>query len=190
MPYVWNVALVRYRDTVTGRFVKPEVVLGWLKESVEGSKAALQRQAIADNFTAFKQELKEEYIRQYIAGRGGLPQMEQSDWGRLGQLIREQYRFADKFATDLSSLTEAQATVRAGLYAESAHNGFHVGMRQAVIKSGQFTEEFWELGSTEHCDGCETLNSKGWVPVGELGTTPRAGDTECLVHCGCNIKYR
>lgn len=199
MPYVWNALQARYRDTATGRFVAKSTVLGYLQDSMAASSNMVgtltdsyNSKSISskDFMKAFKQEIKEEFIRQYIVGRGGLPSMDQSDWGRLGAMIKEQYNFANGFADDLAGLSEAQVTARGAMYVQAAGAAHAQGMKIAVGLSGNFTEEFWQLGDAEHCADCEALNANGWVQIGELGAIPRGGDTACLVNCQCEILYR
>ncbi|HCB13617.1 MAG TPA: hypothetical protein DEP36_08655, partial [Gammaproteobacteria bacterium] len=84
----------------------------------------------------------------------------------------------------------SQIAARARLYVNASGAAYEYGKLAAVIASGNFTEEFWQLGDAEHCADCESLNSQGWVKIGTLGTVPRAGATECLVNCQCEIRYR
>ena len=111
MPIVWNPTQARYRDTETGRFVSRDTVLDYVRQSIESSgevtKTLAERvssgQLSSREFlTVFKQEIKDEYIRQYVAGRGGLGSMTQSDWGSLGSMLKEKYKYANNFASELS----------------------------------------------------------------------------------------
>lgn len=199
MPVVWVVAQARYRDTKTGRFISQATVIEYVKASIDASvgmfkslgeqvsQGILSKTAFS---TAFRQEIKDETIRQYVAGRGGIGSMTQADWGRVGRLIREQYKYAAKFESALGDLSEAAIVNRASLYAQATGAAFEYGHKAAIIVSGKFKEEFWELGDAEHCSDCVDLNAKGWVPIGDLGTVPRAGATACMVNCQCNLKYR
>lgn len=199
MPVVWVPAQARYRDSETGRFVSRSTVLGYLRESMDAAgnevkllvaKAKNSEVSVADFSTLFRREIQDEFIRQYIAGRGGLGSMTQSDWGRVGRLLRDQYKYAKGFEADILGMSEAAAANRANMYINAAGSAFEWGQRQAHKLSGNFTEEFWELGDAEHCDDCERLNSMGWVAVGTLPTVPRAGGTACMTNCQCGIKYR
>jgi hypothetical protein len=199
MPVVWVPAQARYRDNTTGRFISRTTVLAYNRESIEAAGNQLKllsarvknSELSASEFTTlFRREVQDEFIRQYISGRGGLGSMAQSDWGRIGRALRDQYKFADGFIADIPTMSEAAIANRANMYAKAAGSAFEMGQRQASKISGKFKEEYWELGDAEHCDDCERLNSMGWVEIGTLPTVPRAGGTACLVNCECNIKYR
>jgi hypothetical protein len=196
---VWEIDVVRYRDSKTGRFVGRATVLAYTRASIAASGEAVK--VLGEQFkasklspkefgTLFKQEIKDEFIRQYLTGRGGIGVMTPSDWGRVGRAIQTQYKYADRFVKELSDLSEAAIINRANLYTKAAGNAFELGQREAYKKSSQFTEEYWQLGDTEHCPDCIDLNGKGWVKIGELPTVPRAGDTQCLSNCTCFIIYR
>ncbi len=198
MPYVWNVAQARYRDTATGRFVSRAVVLALTEQSMATSSDAMQllgaqvasSQLSANDFgDLFRKEIQGEFIRQYLAGRGGVGVMTQSDWGRLGRMLRDQYEYARGFQSELSGLSEAQILQRAHLYSQAAGAAYHTGQKVSMLAAGM-TKVLWVLGDAEHCDDCEQLASQGWMPIEELATVPRAGATACMVNCQCGLKYQ
>lgn len=199
MPVVWNVERARYRDTETGRFVSRSTVLGYLRESLDtadsemrllAARVSAKELSAADFAKVFKQEIKDEFIRQYVTGRGGLGSMTQSDWGRVGRALQTQYKFANGFIADLDGMTEAGIANRAGMYVQAAGSAFQMGQREACKASSSFKQEYWQLGDSEHCDDCQRLNGMGWVAIGTLPTVPRAGATACLTSCNCSIVYR
>lgn len=58
-----------------------------------------------------------------VIGKGDVEQMTQSDWGRIGQHLRQQYRWLHGFTQDIfdrkESITIAAIKARAHLYAEA-----------------------------------------------------------------------
>ncbi len=100
--------------------------------------------------------IKNEHLAQYMAGRGGKAQMTFRDYGIVGNILKEQYRFLDGFAHDIATgnMTPAQIMARARLYIASAHQSFWRGRTEA-------------LG------------------MPRLPTYPAEGDTNCLVNCRC-----
>lgn len=149
----------------------------------------------ADFRERMRAEIKGEYIRQGVLGRGGLGRMDAESWGSVGGSIAEQYRYLDGWVAELDGVDPADLATgafknRAGLYVNSARESFERNQRRAIEESGAFNEERWQLGDAEHCGDCEQLAGRGWVLIGELGTVPGAGDTECLTSCKCSISYR
>lgn len=76
---------------------------------------------------------------------------------------------------------------RAEYYAESAKAQFYNGL---VAGAGHEVELYWTLGIAEHCDDCIQLSSGNPYTWETLPTTPRAGDTECLMNCQCHLQVR
>jgi hypothetical protein len=138
-----------------------------------------------------RKALKTAYIDQYVMGRGGRGQMTQSDWGRLGSLLKSQYQYLQGFAADLASgaLTPAQATARASLYYASSTQAFEAGhgaawgislpaypgdgstpckarcaCKWSIAETETATEASWLLGAAEHCEVCVGRAAE-WAPL-------------------------
>jgi hypothetical protein len=50
---------------------------------------------------ALRKEIKIAFTDEYCLGHGGRGSMTHTDWGRLGGLLRQQYRYLDKFERDI-----------------------------------------------------------------------------------------
>lgn len=139
-----------------------------------------------------REELKFEYIRQYLLGVGGLTEMTQSDWGKLGAMLKEQYKYLNGFRDDLASgnYTPEQIQGRAGMYINSSKEAFEKAQEKVMSDAGA-EEELWVLGDvkTEHCPDCLEFADQGWQPVGTF-PMPGEGKTRCLTACGCHKEYR
>lgn len=93
MPFTWDETRARYRDSKTGRFVKPEKVIALSEASIEETTTLAQRLAgksAKEVDKALREEIKRETIRQYMLGRGGENRMTPKDWGSVGGSVREQ----------------------------------------------------------------------------------------------------
>lgn len=205
MPFRWNHKTSRYYDTETGRFVSIRTVRKNLEKSLVASKDVTGDLAflVADGQLSpaewnrrMRAELKGEYIRQYLLGRGGIEQMKPRDWGSIGGMLREQYAFLDNFTTELGGLSEGQIKMRmagrherAAMYANSAREAYERAFGRSNVDRGA-TEERWVLGNAEHCDDCVALAAMGWVPIGTIGQYPGGGGTRCLTNCKCRKEYR
>jgi len=140
-----------------------------------------------------REEIKAEYIRQYMLGRGGRAQMTSQDWGSIGGMIADQYRYLKDFAKLVAEgkLSEAQIRARAAMYANSAREGFERGQARA---NADAKDVIWVLGpvKTEHCNDCVAFAEMGVQLVADdpySGAMPGSGNTECLTNCACHLEY-
>ena len=140
----------------------------------------------------FRQHLKDIYRNEYLLARGGRAAMTQSDWGKLGAMLKKQYGYMNRFGEDLKAgkLTEGQAKARAEMYFKSARQAYergresglgmpplpaHPGDGSTVCLSNcqchwdiRDTEEewlaTWTLGAAEHCPDC-VQRANDWAPL-------------------------
>ena len=101
----------RYRDAATGRWAARDQVQGWVTESISlaDNRTRALSSMLADDLvdvrmwqTSMRSEIKQAYIDQYLAGKGGIGRMAQADWGSIGGMTAEQYRYLDKFADEVA----------------------------------------------------------------------------------------
>ena len=104
-----------------------------------------------------------EYIQLGILGRGGRDQMTQSDWGRIGQMLRSQYGYLDGFMDEIANgnLTEGQIRSRLNMYYESAQSSYET--MNAITRGLNFRD---------------------------LPAYPADGTTICLTNCKCYWDYK
>jgi len=200
-PYIWLPDLQRYRDTATGRFVSSAEVRGWGQTSMNGSAdhARGMAGALAERDISLgrwernmREQIKEEYIRQYLLGRGGRDLMTAEDWGSIGGSLKEQYSWLNKFSTQIATgeLSEKQIAARSAMYLRSAGEAFERARGRAQPDA---TEIRWHLTSAEHCEDCVGYADMGWQPITDDvfdGNLPRTGGTRCLTNCMCYTTRR
>ncbi len=201
--YYWDELVGRYRDE-RGRFVSKETVYIYVNQSIKISGNVVSSLAtfvyegnisVNDWMNSMRQEIKDEYIRQYLSFAGGREAMTQADWGRIGGMLGEQYKYLDNFANDIASgkLTEAQINARSQMYINSAREAREKSRKISAEKAG-FDEVYWELNpQLENCPDCVEFNGMDWQtaeddPYG--GAFPGSGDTVCLTACGCQLVWR
>ena len=166
--------------TNDGEKVPLRIVAGLSSDSIDESISAVYDMATlldSGGLTAnawrelMQEEIKQEYIRQYLLGHGGrLADMTFTDWGRIGAMVKEQYKyllgFADEIASGNLSLEQIQA--RAGMYCNSAREAFEKS-RGRVMADADMDEEKWLLGpvQTEHCFPAGTMinTPNGQFPI-------------------------
>lgn len=201
MAWKWNEKAARYM-WVNGksRFLSRAQVMSWVDASLKASAQATstlaqlahdKMLAPRDWETAMRREIKDEYIRQYLLGRGGRSQMTQRDWGKVGSMLKEQYGYLSGFAGDIAqgNLSEDQIRARSEMYVNSAREAYE-SANGVVAKAWGADEESWSVDpSVENCGDCLAYQAEGWKPLGYF-PLPGDGSTQCLTNCHCYKEYR
>jgi len=200
----WDPRIGRYRDSETGRFIGRTLVNIWIETSLRSSAqigATLanyvfeQTVSVRDFGIMMRQEIKDEYIRQFLTGIGGRDRMNSSLWGKVGSMIQEQYKYLNNFLADISSgnLTEGQIRMRAQMYLNSAREAFETAKKRTAEELG-YDEVLWLITpGIGNCAGCEEFYRMGWVKIVDdpyKGAYPGSGQTQCLTACKCQTHYR
>jgi len=209
MPFVYDPRLrgSGYRDTDTGRVLSFTAVREQIDQMIASSidvqvplsqMAAEGTLAPGDWEQAMRQEIKDNYITQYLAGRGGAESMTQADWGSIGGMLAEQYRFLDDFADEVAAgvLTDSQIYARSQMYINSSREAYERALERSADERG-YTDHRWVLSPVENCEDCLALAALGWIPYDQPfvapssgeETMPGMGDTLCLTNCKCHIEY-
>lgn len=140
--WVWDTVSRRYRNTATGRYLSQARITSlrdeYASEQRQWADQAARRLAQRD-WTVRRWEdevrvvIKRTYLAEYMLGRGGRNAMTPADYGRVGNLLRDQYQYLRNFALDIQAgkLTEAQIAARTQLYHESAIQAFERGKAAA-----------------------------------------------------------
>lgn len=195
----------RYVDTDTGRFLTNDQARGYVSDAISVATNRSDSLATmvgaepplvspADWREAMRQELKQQYIKEYLLGRGGRPQMEQRDWGSIGGMLAEQYRLLNDFVAEIEAgtLSEAQIRARSQMYMKSSREAYERAT-QRVQEAMGMDEELWVLGVADHCVDCVAFANLGWQLIGDdafNGATPGSGNTVCLTNCNCHKEFR
>jgi len=187
----------RYRDE-KGRFVAEATIRDWgetsrhsaLEEALEGVKNLQPRELE----TLLRALIKGEVIRQYLLGIGGKHSLTQADYGRMGGIIADQYRYLSEMIAKYENgeYTSARVAALVGMYINSTREAFE---RANAIAHGlpnmpaypgdggtpcltnckchwqyewnrikQVWECTWTLTAAEHCSGCED-HAAEWSPL-------------------------
>ena len=204
MAWQWNEALNRYQDSATGRILSNASVRDLINERQRISGAGSNNLAgmlaggqlnTRDWEISMRQAIKTEYIQQYMLGKGGLSQMTQADWGSIGGMLADQYRYLGGFAQEVKAgqLSEAQVAARSKMYINSGREAYERAQRRT---EGEANEVAWMLTVAEHCPDCIAFAQLGWQPiepwpfVNNGNALPGSGNTQCLTNCQCHLEYR
>ncbi len=133
MTWFYDVITKRYRDEVSGRTLNQNQVRGLVQQSIDAaannlsgitSLAGTNQLSPADFNRLMREEIKYSTIRQYALGRGGLAQMKAEDWGSIGGMLADQYRYLGPFSEEIPNLTEGQISARAAMYIRSSREAY------------------------------------------------------------------
>lgn len=188
----------RYRDVATGRFVPPSVVRAELDaylaashEPVVALQDALRSGAIniADWQTAMRAEIKSVHLNAIAESVGGYQNMTAADYGRAGQIIREQYGYLRDFADEIiSGKQRLDGTLdrRARAYINAGRESYYKSINAKVRDNG-ITHIASKLNPADHCQECIALDGR-WYEIGDPTYNP-PGNRICQKNCKCGEVY-
>lgn len=196
--YTWDRAISRYRDKATGRLVSEGKVLSTI-ERFNDTTIRDNINSITGRFLdgridlstwqqQMAREIKDGWLINAMAGRGGKNAMEFSDYGRLGGRLRFEYDRLNQFALKIKDgeLSAAQIRANALLYAGGPRVGFFDGKTAAKRDAGFVAEQRF-LRPGESCSDCIDYAGRGRQPIGSL---PEPGEqSECQRNCNCDKDY-
>jgi hypothetical protein len=187
--FVWDTVSRRYRNTETGKWISHADVAGLrdqfaMEQRVWADQAV--RAMVRGDWTVRRWELeirdrlKRVYLAEYMLGRGGQQAMTQADYGRVGNMLRDQYQYLRTFALDVQAgtMSEAQIAARTQLYHESSIQAFERG--KAAAYSGDLILPAWPADGFTRCKArcrCRwsiTETKTAWKAYWKLHTTAEA----------------
>ena len=186
----------RYRDATTGRYASGATVrreLDRYLDAADPAKAlaeALRGRAVslADWELGMRRHVKNVTINAISLERGGYANVRPSDWGRVGQIVREQYGYLKGFAADIASgkqKLDGTLARRASLYSQSARNSYY--RSKAANATGKVTHQMSVRSARDSCWQCRELDRK----VFRIDDTsfPLPGRRVCNHNCQCHLAY-
>lgn len=191
----WDAASGRYRDTDTGQWVSRARV----RREVDLSLANLTRMTdtLADDLRAGRISLSEwrasmrEAIKQVQLGstavaKGGLDQMTQADFGRVGQRIRTEYDHLERWVEQIKAGAPFDQRVesRARQYLRSGRSTYLGLEARDMAERGYLARSVTR--PAEHCAECLAEAEKGLVPVDQIVPV---GQRTCLSNCKCFLVF-
>lgn len=136
-----------------------------------------------------QRQIKNSHISSAALQRGGIENMTQSDWGRVGAEVRRQYQYLEGFTREIADGTQRlDGTLqrRAQMYVDAGRTTYHRFEQVAAVDMGM-TEERSVLSPADHCQGCLDEAAKGWQPIGQMVPI---GRRDCRSNDRCTVEYR
>lgn len=112
-----------------------------------------------------------------------------TEYGKIGQRLREEYRFLQGFARDLldGRVSGAMGIARIGLYAQSVRGSFLQGEEMRKQEQGFSLMRRKLDPQAQHCQDCISFAARGIVPIGSV---PLPGQRcACRSRCRCSVEY-
>ena len=200
--YRWNQAAGRYISS-NGQFVGQQTIRGELDKALDNVTDRLVllakdfRTGVIDGRT-FQVEsmslIKQVHLIGGAMEKGGWANMTQSDFGRIGQIVRGEYAYFNNLIKQLESgkqRLDGTLDSRMRLYGQAGRGTYHKFEREDRFTQG-YDEERSILHGRDSCKsskrpGCIEEAAKGWQPIGQM--TPITQRT-CLSNCRCSVSYR
>jgi hypothetical protein len=195
--YRWSEATRRYIDG-RGRFIPNGQALKALEKDLANlnrltDKLAGDLRAGRISLDAWRAEMmeiiKHTHLGSATLAKGGRAQMQPADYGRVGQIVREQYGFLEQWVRDITTgeaPLDGRLTSRAKQYVTAARPTY-VAVRQADVSEAGFDEERSILTPAEHCLTCIVQDAIGWQPMGQMIPI---GDRPCRANDKCRCEFR
>lgn len=191
----WNARAQQY-VTTDGRFVARARVRLALDQAIARKTSELKVLAnnlrggsiSLDSWALRTRELvKDVNLYSAAAAKGGWAQMTPTEYGRVGQAVKTQYAYLDRFVGEISAglPLDGRFLARASMYATSGRVLYGAIVSDAMADVG-FTWERNMLSPADHCASCVGETARGRVPIGELIPI---GERTCLGNCQCFIEY-
>lgn len=196
-PFSYNPKTGRYTDS-RGKFVAAETVRAAVNTVLEASQERqrnLSQQlqngtiSLADWQRGMAQEIRSSHSIAAATANGGWAQMDRSEWGKVGNKVKKELKYLNKFAADIEAgrvNLDGRFRARADLYVTGARQTYAQSERAAMGTRGK-TQERNVLGAADHCPGCLEASGEGWVDIGTL--TP-IGARDCMSRCHCHMEYK
>jgi hypothetical protein len=196
--FVWDSGISRYRDKSNGRLIAERDIISGIElfntDVIKPNVNSITERFINGSIDLptwqqqMARELKDGWLINSMAGRGGKNAMTPADYGRAGGRLAYEYRKLNEFAQRIKAgtLTPAQIRANAALYAAAPRTGYWDGQTAAMIAADYVAEQRF-LGDTDHCETCIELANRGRQPIGSL---PEPGTVcEGKRRCGCTKRY-
>lgn len=194
--FTWNEQAQRYRSVETGRFISSSHVraeidafLDKVEVRTQGATQLLVdgRVSLPDWQAQMAQELKDIHIANAVIARGGWEQMTPTDWGRVGHILRDEYRELQTMAVKLErgEISLERAMRGSEWLTRAARGTYEEVHRYAARDAGLVYERSILEPGANHCNDCEDAAAMGWQPVGLIQSI---GDRVCGNNCRCELQ--
>jgi len=194
--YAWSRKQGRYQYR-NGRPVQQDTLSGWVGAAIESSQgriAELTERRVAGTINTaewtigMREELRAGHRMMAHLAHG--PELSKQQLGRLGAVMRAQYKYLNAFSAGIDSgdvpLSGAMVS-RAKMYTEALWATWQNEGTAAQARRGKTKIINILNPSAEHCAGCLAESARGWV---DIGKEVPIGARDCRVRDRCHFEYK
>lgn len=200
--YRWNQSAGRY-IAPNGRFLPQTTIRGELDKAIDNVTDRLV--SLSRDFRSGKIDgrtfqiesmglIKQTHLLGAALEKGGWNQLTQSDFGRVGQIVRGEYAYFNNLIKQLESgqqRLDGTLDSRMRLYGQAGRDTYHVFEREDRFAQGYDLERRILHGrdscKTSKRPGCIDEAAKGWQAIGQMVPI---GSCTCLSNCRCSVSFQ
>jgi hypothetical protein len=190
--YQYNDRLQRWQNVSNGQMVSEANVIAEMRRHQDATYTALDALTeqlyngqinVAQWQVGVAQELKDAHLAQAMLGVGGKANMTSVEYGRVGGVLRDEYRYLARFADDIAAgrQSRAQAMARIKQYGNASQQAY---WREWSLKEPYI---WWQRNAGESCSDCVDIEANNPYTGDTLPTVPGAGTTKCRGNCKCTL---
>lgn len=180
-----------------GRPVAAQTMNAWARTAIENAEAAIAQDAAALGSRKLTLAQFRDKMREHIrAGHRNMakmaygPNLSPRELGRLGAIVKAQYKFLDNFLAQIRSRKikrdAAAVPLRAKLYVRALWATYQNELKRAKKDAG-FTHAANVLDDeAESCQECPDLTDRGYIPIDDM---PNIGQRACSIGCRCSLEF-
>lgn len=193
MPVSFDKKTNRYR-AADGRFISPRRVRREVDKTVEivrkdfralGSALANKSISVVEFHIQMEKQLRIAHSLTAAIGRGGRKAMTAKDWGAVGNDLKKEYGYLNKFVRDIEQgkVSPARLEARAANYAAGLRSGYYNSMTKGELAAGKSLVRR-VINSKEGCAECASYTD--FIPIDDM---PGIGELECQNRCLCELEF-
>jgi hypothetical protein len=194
--FTWDASAGRYRQA-NGRVVTQAQVRAAIDRDLQHLNTTAARLAgdlrsgrisLESWRVEMKRIIKHTHMGEAAIAKGGRAQMMPVDYGRVGQIVREEYRHLEGWVNEIKAGAPLDGRLqnRAKLYTQAGRATFHKVERLEMRDHGAEFERS-VLHPADHCGQCVAEADAGFRPIGVMVPI---GERECGRNCRCTVVYQ
>ena len=135
-----------------------------------------------------KSAIKDAHLRSAALAKGGWDRMTPSDLGRVGQLVRDEYRALEQWTEEIKTglPLDGRLRTRGQLYAQAGRATFHQVQAVEMTRAGLDLARSVK-SAADHCQECIDEEDAGWRPVSAIIPI---GERTCGRNCKCRLEFK